>query len=202
MRLSSVKHSFLWIATEFCLSLPFPFVLITPLNKTEIGWLCYTHWSRGALDNSECGWLWTLIYDRLQREMLFLCPPPCSPILKVYSCSRCTGLAPQMAIHFCLSFLVATHTLPLLLERYLLFKLRVKLFLSPGHYPCFPLLESNVKISVWTDGDILGWIKMATPLGIHFKNIIHFLYQKQYLLKSKGKVISIPIIEDWKNKDS
>lgn len=101
-----------------------------------------------------------------------------------------------MALHFCLSFLVATHTLPLLLERYLLFKLRVKLFLSPGHYPCFRLLGSNVKISVWTDGDILGRIKMATPLDIHFKNIIHFLYQKQYLLKPKGKVISIPIIED------
>lgn len=83
-----------------------------------------------------------------------------------------------MDLHFLHSFLIVTHTPSFLLERYLLFKLKVKLFLPLGQHYCFPLLESNVKISVWTDGDIIGGIKMAIPVGIHLKSLIYFLYQK------------------------
>lgn len=36
---------------------------------------------------------------------------------------------------------------------------------------------------------------MVIPMGTHPKDITCFLYQKQYLLKPKGKVILIPLME-------
>jgi hypothetical protein len=72
-----------------------------------------------------------------------------------------------------------------LLGQDLLSQLKVQILLPPGN-TCFPLIEEQVDLTVWTDGTTVSQAKTALPVQIKLKDPLQVPHQKQYPLKPEG----------------